>query len=88
MTRLRLRPDAVEWRLVDDEVVALDLSTARYLATNRTGAVLWEELAAGTTREALVGRLADTWALDPERAAADVDAFLAALDAHGLLESV
>ncbi|HVM13169.1 MAG TPA: PqqD family protein [Egibacteraceae bacterium] len=84
---LRLRQHGLEWRQVDDEVVALDLETARYLATNRTGALLWDELAAGATREALIDRLMDRWDLDEARAAADVDAFLAMLTDRGLLES-
>ncbi len=84
---LRLRQQGLEWRQVDDEVVALDLDTARYLATNRTGALLWDQLAAGATREALVARLMESWDLDEARAAADVDAFLAMLSDRGLLES-
>lgn len=84
---LRLRQHGLEWRQVDDEVVALDLDTARYLATNRTGALLWDQLAAGTTREALVALLVATWDLDEARAAADVEAFLAMLTDRGLLES-
>ncbi len=83
---LRLRQHGLEWREVDDEVVALDLDTARYLATNRTGALLWDQLAAGATREALVARLMESWDLDEARAAADVDAFLAMLTDRGLLE--
>lgn len=84
---LRLRQHGLEWRQVDDEVVALDLDTARYLATNRTGALLWDQLAAGANREALVARLVATWNLDEARAAADVDAFLAMLTDRGLLET-
>jgi hypothetical protein len=87
VTTLRLRQHALEWRQVDDEVVALDLDTSRYLATNRTGALLWDQLAAGATREALIAKLVATWEIDAERAAADVDAFLAVLDDRGLLES-
>ncbi len=83
---LRLRRQALEWREVDGEVVALDLETARYVATNRTGAVLWGELADGATREALVATLVSRWSLDEARAAADVDAFLALLRERGLLE--
>jgi len=84
---LRLRQHGLEWRQIDDEVVALDLDTARYLATNRTGALLWDQLSAGATREALVARLVATWDLDEARASADVDAFLAMLTDRGLLES-
>ncbi len=87
VTMLRLRQHGLEWRQVDDEVVALDLDTARYLATNRTGALLWDQLAVGATRETLIARLMEGWDLDEARAAADVDAFLAMLTDRGLLES-
>ncbi len=86
VTMLRLRRQGLDWREVDGEVVALDLETARYVATNRTGALLWDELADGATREALVASLASRWNLDEARAAADVDAFLALLRDRGLLE--
>jgi Coenzyme PQQ synthesis protein D (PqqD) len=87
VTRLRLRQRSLEWRQVDDEVVALDLETARYLSTNPSGALLWHELATGATREDLVARLRAKWGVDEARATADVDAFLALLRQRGLLES-
>ena len=85
--QLRLRPTALEWREIEGEVVAVDLQKSVYLAANRSGAALWPALAQGTTRDALVSRLVDEYRLDPERAAADVDAFLGALAEQGLLES-
>jgi hypothetical protein len=86
MKELRLRADAVEWREIEGEVVALATSTSTYVTANRTGAVLWQALAEGATHEALVSRLVDAWGVDPETARADVDDFLSALQAHGLLE--
>jgi hypothetical protein len=82
---LQLRGDAVEWRRVDDEVVALHLESSLYLAVNATGRLLWEPLAEGATHAQLVERLRDAHGLDADRARADVDAFLAGLREHGLL---
>lgn len=84
---LRMRED-VHWRAVDGQVVAVDLSGGHYLTVNRSGALLWPMLQEGTTRAALVDRLAGEFDLPPERASADVDAWLAALDAQGLLVRV
>jgi hypothetical protein len=83
--RLRVRADGVHWRAIDGEVVILDARAHRYLALNRSGAELWGGLVAGATREELVARLVDAYAVDAGRAGADVDALLAALAARSLL---
>jgi hypothetical protein len=82
---LRLRGDELEWKLLEGEIVALDASTSQYFATNRTGAVLWSALEKGATREQLVARLVEAFDVDEETAARDLDGFLAALEAQGLL---
>lgn len=84
---LRLRADAVEWREVEGEVAALDLTSGTYLAINRSGALLWPALVQGTTRERLVELLGDAHGLAPDRAAHDVDAFVNDLAHRGLMES-
>ena len=86
MTDLRLRTDGVPWQQIDDEIVVLDAQRSVYLAANPSGALLWRALADGTTRDALVERLAEAFDLDRERAGADTDAFLADLRARELLE--
>jgi hypothetical protein len=83
---LRLRADAVAWRAVGDEVVALDVTHASYLAVNRTGAVLWEALAHGATRDGLVELLQDRFGIDRTRAAGSVERFLCDLRDRQLLE--
>jgi hypothetical protein len=84
--RVRLRSEALEWRDVEGEVVALDLRTQMYLAINRTGAVIWPALEAGADRLDLVERVVQRFDVSPERAATDVDAFLADLASRDLLE--
>jgi hypothetical protein len=85
MTQLRLNPDAVSWREVDGEVLALGHASSTYLSTRGTGALLWKALAIGSSRDELVELLVGRFDVEPARAAADVDAFLAALAAQGLL---
>jgi hypothetical protein len=83
---LRLRSDAVEWRQVEDEVVALDLRSSTYLAANRSAAPLWQLLAAGTTEPELVARLTEACGIDRPRAERDVADFLRGLVEHDLLD--
>ena len=85
MTVLRLRPDALSWREVGGELVAVDTRTSTYLAANPTGFLLWEALAAGTTREALAAELVSRFGIDHERAVADVDRFVESVRERGLL---
>ncbi|MEP7054599.1 MAG: PqqD family protein [Actinomycetota bacterium] len=86
MAELRLRQADLQWRSVEGEVVALDVSGSQYLGVNSSGAALWDLLAAGTTRVALVDHLAGSNGLDEETAQAHVDAFLAQLRAQDLIE--
>lgn len=85
-TRLRLRADALDWREVDGEIVALDLRSSTYLGLNRTGAILWTTLARGATRQELLDRLTADFDVAREAAGRDVDEFVASLEAKGLLE--
>jgi hypothetical protein len=84
---VRLRPAALEWRMVEGEVVALDVARSEYVLINRSGTALWDLLAEGSTPARLVERLVDRYGLPPEAAAADVDAFLGVLADRQLLES-
>ncbi|MGH8934913.1 MAG: PqqD family protein [Acidimicrobiia bacterium] len=83
---LRLRRQGLEWLTADGEIVALDLESSNYLATNPSGALLWGALVGGATRKELVSKLVEAFGVDPEGARADVDAFVAQLSEQGLLE--
>ena len=85
---LRLNEQAVEWRAVEGEVVALDLTQSTYLGINPSGAVLWQELSRGASRETLVQRLAEAFEIDEEAARKDVDAFVEDLLRRGLATEV
>ena len=81
----KLRDDALHWRQIEDEVVAVDMKTAAYLGANPAGALLWGALVDGATKDELAILLVDEFSIDESRATADVDAFLAQLDEAGLL---
>ena len=83
---LRVRNRGLDWRVLEDETVVLDLEGSRYLAINRTGTLLWPLLAQGATRAQLVETLTNEWEIEPRQATRDIDEFCAQLDAEGLLE--
>ena len=83
---LRLRGDAVDWREVEGQVVALDRAGSVYLAINSTGTVLWPAIVRGATRSELVQILLDTFDVEPVTASADVDAFVTNLSERHLVE--
>jgi hypothetical protein len=85
MSDLKLRREALEWREVDGEVVALDVGAAEYLAANPTGAVLWRALADGCSRDDLVAALVRAFRVDDQTAERDVDRFLGTLRERDLL---
>ena len=86
MTTFRLREDAVRWREIDRDVVAIDLGNSAYIGMNESGVVLWRRLAKGTTREQLIDELVNAFDIEPDRAANDVQGFLDELVARNLLE--
>lgn len=85
MSVVRLNPEALQWRLLEGEVLAIDLVNSQYLAVNPSGALLWPLLAEGATEEELTQALGEHFALEPQRARADVESFLGWLDAQSLL---
>ena len=85
--RLRLRDGGVEWRVLEEETVVLDLQGSRYFSINDTGTLLWPLLAEGATRAQLVDAVTGRWDVSGADAGRDVDAFCAELEAAGLLES-
>jgi hypothetical protein len=81
---VRLR-DGVEWRTVEDQILALDTGSSTFFNTNETGALLWSELSEGRTRAELEDTLVKKYDIEPAAARRDIDAFLDTLARHGLL---
>jgi len=83
---LRIRPGVLEWRELEQEVVAVDTRRSVYMAVNRSGAILWPALFEGATFDELVNRLVESYGLDRGTAERDVDTFVRALDEQDLLD--
>ncbi len=84
---MRLDRSAIEAREIDGELVIYDLNARRYLGGNRTAALLWPLLLAGTDLEALATALQSGCGIDADRARADSGAFVESLRSLGLMMS-
>jgi hypothetical protein len=69
-----------------DETVLMHPDGVRFVRLNVTAARLWELLEASIAVTELEARLAARWRLPAERARADVDAFVSALQSRGMVE--
>ncbi|MFW2381110.1 MAG: PqqD family protein [Acidimicrobiales bacterium] len=84
-TVYKLDADRAAWRVVEDELVVLDLETSAYLSINETGTSVWPSLETGATRDELITAVLDTYDIDSETAGRDIDVFLESLQQRGLL---
>ena len=81
----RLDPAATAWRLVDGDVLGLDLQTEEYFVIKGSGVALWSRMADGATDEELAGLLSERYDLPLERARTDVAAFVDTLRRRGFV---
>ena len=86
MADSRLKPDPqVLARRMSGGTVLVHLESNRIFELNGTGARVWELLSAGLEREQMVERLVEEFAVDPTRAATELDTLLVHLAREGLL---
>lgn len=78
-------PAEVLSREIDGEAVLLDLRTGRYYGLNATGARMWALLKEGLDAAAAASTIVEEFDVDPSRAEADVEAFIASLVDRGLV---
>lgn len=84
----RIYPDPnVLAKRVDEEIVLVHLETNRIYELNRTGASLWDALAAGPTHAELEQHLALEFDVEPQQLAREVDEILGQLAAERLIRS-
>jgi Coenzyme PQQ synthesis protein D (PqqD) len=88
MSRIRLRKDALAWREVDGEVIAVDLKRSTYLSIRGSGMLLWIALADGATSTTLTELITSNFRVEEHRARHDVDAFIADLAERELIDEL
>jgi hypothetical protein len=82
---LCLRERDLDWREIDNEIVALDGQGSVYFSVSGSAAIVWRLLAGSTNRDHLITALTERYGIHPDQATGDVDAFLAELSERGLL---
>lgn len=70
---------------IDDEVVVMSLASGDFFSLTGSARAIWLALDAQPDRAGLIAALAAQFDADPAEIAGDVDAFLAQLNADGLL---
>ncbi len=70
---------------IDQEIIILDVNSAKYLSLNEVAAAIWRTLETPLSVDDLCQRLQSSFEAQPETITADVLAFLDRLDERGLL---
>jgi hypothetical protein len=78
----------VHARRFGDELVILDTAGAQYFGLNDVGADMWERLANGGEPNQIVGEIVALYAVESERARADLEDLMARLVDAGLAHYV
>ena len=70
---------------LEGESALLDLDASRYYRLNAVGACVWDALASPKTVDQLCAAVVDTFDVEPERCALDVEALLDQMAGAGLV---
>jgi hypothetical protein len=73
------------WRLLDGDAVIVSPASGEIRVLNHVGAEIWQLLENGRTPTQIQQTLTEQYALPPEQAAQDLNAFLDDLTARGLI---
>ena len=80
--------NAITWRELDGEIVALDSKESVYFSIGGFGGVLWHRLVSGASKSDLIDEITSTYAdVSPDQAAADIDEFIISGLDDGLIEA-
>jgi len=80
-------PTNIIAKMVDADMVLLNLTDGTYYKLNTTGAFLWKELQKGVTPNQVALSLAERYTISAETARGDIDALLKDLHKEGLLKT-
>ncbi len=83
--RFRCNDADVEARMLDGELMMVNLATGVYFSVDGVGAAAWQRLVAGHRPADIAAGFADRWGVARERALAELAPFVAALLERGLL---
>ena len=83
----RVCAPAVVSEVIDGEAIIMDLRSGHYFSTDGSGALVWQAIAGGATRAAILAWAEQAFDAEPARISGDLDAFTAQLVEHGLIEA-
>lgn len=78
-------PDRFSQSMIDDEIVVMSLATGTFFSLTGTGRSIWELLDDYSDRAGLLTALAQAYGQDEAAIAAELDEFIASLNAAGLV---
>jgi len=70
---------------IDGETIVIDLSTGTYYSLRGSGPTIWNAVASGASREAIIDDLENAYEATPGEIAKAMDAFLSELEAEQLI---
>jgi hypothetical protein len=79
------RTGAIAAKIFDDEVVMINLSTGLYYSLDGVGCLVWALLEQGCAAPTMAAAIATRFGVPLSRAAEDLEALLAKLEAEGLI---
>jgi len=79
-------PENVLFQEVDGEAVLLSLDEGLYYGLDDLGTRIWKFINEELELEQMVDRIAEEYEVEPERARADLENFLAELEESGLIQ--
>jgi hypothetical protein len=83
----RVCTPAVVSEVIDGEAIIMDLRSGNYFSADGAGALVWEALAQGCGRSAILSWAEAAFDAPADAVASGVDAFIAQLVEHGLIEA-
>jgi hypothetical protein len=81
---LQLNPD-LAWRMVDDEVLIVNIKTGHYFALNEVASKIWVALQAGQLPQQVADQLSQIYGIDAQVINTDISELLAELKTENIL---
>lgn len=88
MSRYRVRGDHIIHRLIDDEIILVDLHSGIYYSTRNSGSEIWQLVVAGATLSQILEALVARYGASADSLEPSVVRFVQRLVDEGLVESV
>ena len=81
----RIDMEKTVWRLIDGEIVILNLDSGHHYSLNKAGSLVWQLLNKNRTPPQIIEKMAQAYNISQEVAQEDVMSVLASLKKEGLV---